>query len=163
MPMPRAEAFDREAVPASTIATTPLMVDRSGFAAKRLKRLRYQQLENGDVLGTLVAEALSLAAPKVAVTSRCGGWPAHGMNGGAVTVAVDPLLYFMAESTSWRKWRTSPWIGQDAKSPRPQIVCPSMRLPTSSNMSISSWPALPAAIRWSRPQACQNFAPVVLV
>ena len=53
----------------------------------------------------------------------------------------------MRSSTSGRKWRNRPWIGQAAASPSPQMVWPSTWLATSSSRSISDISASPVTIR----------------
>src|SRR6185437_13187914 len=52
----------------------------------------------------------------------------------------------MRRSSSGRKWRIRPWIGQAAASPSAQMVWPSTCLVTSSSLSISATSTSPSRI-----------------
>src|SRR5215471_10033644 len=52
-------------------------------------------------------------------------------------------------SISGRKWRSNPWTGHAAPSPKAQMVCPSICFVTSNSMSISRLCARPSAMRVS--------------
>jgi NADH-quinone oxidoreductase subunit D len=93
-----------------------------------------QQVTQEQVERASVSSFLSLLLPYDGATNP------HS----AASSSWRPARSAMRRSSSERKWRTSPWIGQAAASPSAQMVWPSTCFVTSSNLSMSATWASPS-------------------